>query len=154
MKSNSKIQDKISKWLSEEDLHFVEVPDSEARFHFVVDYPDKENDMHILHPNSKIDGVIILSGAFVESEHVSKMEKLSVREREEFIFNLREKLNNFSTEFYLDQKEAILYQFVITYLIFNDGLTKDHFFRALGWVLKSKLLGIWEIQRRFGKSES
>jgi hypothetical protein len=151
MKEDSTIQGKIFRWLSEEHLNIVEVLDTEAKFHIVIKYPDEENDMHILQPLSRKDAIIILSGAFVESEQIYQMEKIDFHEREDFISKLREKLNNFPSDFYLEQKDGILNQFVITYQIFHDGLTKDHLFRGMGLVLKAKLHGIWEIQRKFGR---
>jgi len=154
MESHSKIRNKIEEWLSEENLTYFEFQDNDAKFHFIVNYPDQDNEMHILQPNSKKDSILILSGAFVEPEHISKMEAMGLREREELFFSFRDVLNQFPSEFFLDQSDSILKRFVITYQIFSDGLTKDHLYRGMGYVLKSKLQGIWEIQRKFGFEKS
>jgi hypothetical protein len=147
------IQRDVTKWLTEENIKIVDLSDSDANFHLKIFFPDEQNVIDILQPKNKNDLILLLSGTKVESPHIEVMKNTHRAELERFLLDFRDKLNIYPTDFYFEQSELILNRFIITYTLFKDGLTKDHFFQALRWVLKSKFQGIWEIQKRFGIPE-
>ena len=50
----------------------------------------------------------------------------------------------------IDQNTYLLQQYVITYQIFEDGISKNNLFDALKRVFKSKIQCVWIIERTFG----
>jgi hypothetical protein len=70
--------------------------------------------------------------------------------KKDFILDLNFGLNSFLIDYELQVNQDILQQFIITDQIFEDGLTKDSFIRALKRVFKSKLHCIWLIDKKFG----
>ncbi len=146
---NKKIYDKIKDWCIEENLSLKKVNDQKANFHFSVGYPIGSN-IDILQPKGKDDSIIIAAGVTVSPEHISKITKLKKETREEFLWDFRFILGNRPTEFNLNHPNGILNAFSITKALYDDGLTKDKFMNTLQEIHKTKLLGIWEIQKRFG----
>ena len=50
----------------------------------------------------------------------------------------------------VDQSTNLLQQYVITYQIFDDGLTKNSLYDALKRVFKAKIQCVWLIEKTFG----
>ena len=52
----------------------------------------------------------------------------------------------------VDQNTNLLQQYVITYQIFEDGISKNSLYDALKRVFKAKIQCVWLIEKTFGKS--
>ncbi|MBR5953855.1 MAG: DUF2299 family protein, partial [Methanobrevibacter sp.] len=50
----------------------------------------------------------------------------------------------------VEQNSNILQQYVITYQIFDDGITKNNLFDAFKRVFKAKIQCVWLIEKTFG----
>lgn len=88
----------IKKWLEEEGFLRMEVPDENARFHYVVNYPD-DHVIDIIQPAGKEDMVLIACATSVSPEHQAGIRALSMEKRTEFIWKVRFTLNRFGLIF-------------------------------------------------------
>lgn len=148
---SKELEEKIQKWCADEGIFKERIPDDTANFHFILNYPKNiPNPMDIMQPKGKDDLIIIGAGTGISPEHLSKIKALTPKAQEEFLWDFMFMLGNRPTEFHLQMPSGILEMFVASTEIFSDGLTKDRLMRAINEVYKSKLLGIWLIQRRFG----
>ncbi len=147
----NKISEKLQKWLSDEALFRKKIPDDKANFHFTIVYPENSNNtMDIVQPKGKDDLVIVGCGTSVHPEYISKIKKLSIEDREKFLWEFRFLLNNPFVDFSLQHPDNILQAYLITDTIFEDGLSKDRLISSIKNVFKIKLLGIWKIQMELG----
>ena len=142
------IEEKVKEWLLDESFLREKKFDENAEFHYIIEFP-KENIMDVVKPKGK-DCIIIACATQVSPEHLELMAASNAKTRKEFILDLNFGLNRFLVDYELQISQELLQQFVITDQIFEDGLTKDNFIRALKRVFKSKLHCIWLIDKKFG----
>ncbi|WP_414469983.1 DUF2299 domain-containing protein [Methanobacterium sp. ACI-7] len=148
----SKIENRIQKWLSDEGLFRQKVPDDNANFHFIINYPE-DHVLDVVQPKGKDDMILIACATNVSPEHQTELKKLSNEKREEFMWDFRFLLNNHFVDFQLHHPENILQSFLITDEIFEDGLSKDRLISTVKKIFRAKLQGIWKIQMDFGVHE-
>ena len=148
----SKIENKIQKWLSDEGLFRQKVPDDNANFHFMINYPEGHV-LDIIQPKGKDDMVLIACATNVSPEHQTEIRKLNTEKKEKFMWEFRFLLNNQFVDFQLQHPENILQSFLITDEIFEDGLSKDRLISSVKKIFRAKLQGIWKIQMEFGVEE-
>ncbi|MBM4242131.1 MAG: DUF2299 domain-containing protein [Euryarchaeota archaeon] len=148
----TKIEDRVQKWLSDEGLFRQKVADGSANFHFVINFPEG-NIIDVFQPKGKNDLIVIGCATNVSPEHLSEIKKLSDKEREDFIWDLRFMLNTQSVDFQFQHPENVLQNFIISKEIFEDGLTKDRLISSIKKVFRAKLQCIWKIQKEFGPGE-
>ena len=142
------IEEKVEKWLLDEDILREMKYDENADFHFIVEFP-KENIMDVVKPKGK-DSIILACATQVAPQHIALMQSADIKTQKEFILDLNFGLNKFLVDFDLQVSNDILRQFVVTEQIFEDALTKDMLFRTLKRVFKAKLHCIWLIDKKFG----
>ncbi len=140
---------KIKKWLEEEGFLRMEVPDENASFHYVINYPE-DHVIDIIQPAGKNDMILIACATSVSPEHQSGIRALSMEKRTEFIWKVRFTLNRFGVDFQLDHPENVLNSYLVTSEIFSDGLSKDRLISSIKNVFRAKLHVMWMIQERFG----
>ncbi|MGZ7117952.1 MAG: DUF2299 domain-containing protein, partial [Methanobacterium sp.] len=145
----SKIEDKVQKWLSDEGLFRQKVPDQNANFHFIINYPEGHV-LDVIQPTGKNDMILIACATNVSPEHQTEIRLLDLDKREKFTWEFRFLLNNHSVDFQLQHPENVLASFLITDEIYDDGLTKDRLISSIKKIFRSKLQGIWKIQMEFG----
>lgn len=148
----SKIENKIQKWLSDEGLFRQKVPDDNANFHFMINYPEGHV-LDIIQPKGKEDMVLIACATNVSPEHQTEIRKLNTDKKDKFMWEFRFLLNNQFVDFQLQHPENVLQSFLITDEIFEDGLTKDRLISSVKKIFRAKLQGIWKIQMEFGMHE-
>ncbi|HML05541.1 MAG TPA: DUF2299 family protein [Methanobacterium sp.] len=148
----SKIENKIQKWLSDEGLFRQKVPDDNANFHFMINYPEGHV-LDVIQPKGKDDMVLIACATNVSPEHQTEIRKLNSEKKEKFMWEFRFLLNNQFVDFQLQHPENVLQSFLITDEIFEDGLTKDRLISSVKKIFRAKLQGIWKIQMEFGVHE-
>ena len=137
------LEENVRQWLSEEDL-LREV----KYFHYIIEFP-KENIMDVVKPAGK-DCLIVACATQVAPQHLDLMKQADNKTQKDFIMDLNFGLNNFLVDFELQVAQDILQQFVVTEQIFEDGITKNEFFRTLKRIFKAKLHCIWLIDKTFG----
>ena len=142
------LEENVRQWLSEEDLLREVKYDENADFHYIIEFP-KENIMDVVKPAGK-DCLIVACATQVAQQHLDLMRQADKKTQKDFIMDLNFGLNNFLVDFELQVAQDILQQFVVTEQIFEDGITKNEFFRTLKRVFKAKLHCIWLIDKTFG----
>ncbi len=145
----SKIEDKVQKWLSDEGLYRQKVPDDNANFHFIINYPEGHV-LDVIQPKGKKDMVLIACATNVSPEHQTEIRLLNFDKREKFLWEFRFLLNGQFVDFQLQHPENVLQGFLITDEIFEDGLSKDRLISSVKKIFRAKLQGIWKIQMEFG----
>ena len=142
------LEENVRQWLSEEDLLREVKYDENADFHYIIEFP-KENIMDVVKPEGK-DCLIVACATQVAPQHLDLMKHSDNKTQKDFIMDLNFGLNNFLVDFELQVAQDILQQFVVTEQIFEDGITKNEFFRTLKRIFKAKLHCIWLIDKTFG----
>ncbi len=142
------LEENVRQWLSEEDLLREVKYDENADFHYIIEFP-KENIMDVVKPKGK-DCLIAACATQVAPQHLDLMKQSDNKTQKDFIMDLNFGLNNFLVDFELQVAQDILQQFVVTEQIFEDGITKNEFFRTLKRIFKAKLHCIWLIDKTFG----
>jgi len=148
----SEIENKVQKWLSDEGFFRQKVPDDNANFHFIINYPE-DHILDVIQPKGKEDMVLIACATNVSPEHQAKIRKLKLEKKENFMWEFRFLLNGQFVDFQLQHPENILQSFLITDEIFEDGLSKDRLISSVKKIFRAKLQGIWKIQMEFGMYE-
>jgi len=148
----SKIENNVQKWLSDEGLFRQKVPDENANFHFVINYPEGHI-LDVIQPKGKEDMILIACATNVSHEHQTEIRKLNPEKKDNFIWEFRFLLNSQFVDFQLQHPENILQNFLITDEIFEDGLNKDRLISSVRKIFRAKLHGIWKIQMEFGMYE-
>ncbi|GAB4307665.1 MAG: hypothetical protein Kow0019_03570 [Methanobacteriaceae archaeon] len=144
-----KLDNIIQKWLTDEGLFRQNVPDDNSNFHFLIHYPEGHV-MDVIQPRGKKDMVIIGCATNVSKEHLDEMNKMSVKDREDFIWDFRLSLNQYSVDFQMQHPNNVLSNFVVTKEIFEDGLTKDKLISTIKKIFRAKIQGVWIIQKKLG----
>lgn len=145
----SEIENKVQKWFSDEGLFRQKVPDDNANFHFIINYPEGHV-LDVIQPKGKNDMILIACATNVSPEHQVEIRKLSPEKRDMFMWEFRFLLNNQSVDFQLQHPDNVLQSFLITEEIFEDGLSKDRLISSVKKIFRAKLQGIWKIQMDFG----
>ncbi len=148
----SKMENKIQKWLADEGYFNKKIPDENSNFHFLLNYPEGHI-LDLIQPLNKKDMVVIGCATNVSPEHVSQIQKLSDKEKEEFLWDFKFSLNNFLVDFQLEHPDNVLNSYVISDELYEDGLTKNNLILSLKKVFRAKLQGLWKIQKNFGTNE-
>ena len=140
----------IKEWIVDEGIFREKKVDDEADFHFIIEFP-KDNIMDLVKPKGK-DFLVIACATQVSPQHLDLMNTASSKEKSEFLLDLNMDINRFLVDCQLavDQGSNLLQQYVITYQIFEDGITKNYLFDSLKRVFKAKIQCVWLIERRFG----
>ncbi len=143
-------EDIVKDWIVDEGIFREKKLDDNADFHYIIEFP-KDNIMDVVKPSGK-DFIVIACATQVSPQHLELMNKSSPKERSEFLLDLNMSINQFLVDCQLavDQSSNLLQQYVITYQIFEDGLSKNSLFDALKRVFKSKIQCVWLIERTFG----
>ena len=140
----------IKDWIVDEGIFREKKVDDNSDFHFIVEFP-KDNIIDVVKPKGK-DFIIIACATQVSPQHLELMVDNTPKEKSKFLLKLNMEINRFLVDCQLavDQSTNLLQQYVITYQIFDDGLTKNSLYDALKRVFKAKIQCVWLIQKTFG----
>lgn len=143
-------EETIKDWIVDEGIFREKKLDDNADFHYIVEFP-KDNIMDVVKPREK-DFIVIACATQVSPQHLELMNNTSPKERSEFLLDVNMEINKFLVDCQLaiDQNTNLLQQYVITYQIFNDGVTKNSLYDALKRVFKAKIQCVWLIEKTFG----
>lgn len=143
-------EETIKNWIVDEGIFREKKVDENADFHYIVEFP-KDNIMDVVKPKGK-DFILIACATQVSPQHLELMNNSSAKQRSDFLLDVNMAVNQFLVDCQLavDQNSNLLQQYVITYQIFEDGITKNTLFDALKRVFKSKIQCVWLIERTFG----
>lgn len=150
-KSVKEIENQILKWCTDENLFHKKIRDDKSHFLFQLKYPENSQFTTTLAvPKNKEDLILLFAGINVHQDSQNKMKTEKKKTMENFIYELRMLLCDRSTTFNLSYPDNIVDKFEIHYPIFFDGLTKNSFMNGLSEIHKTRLLGIWFINNKFG----
>ena len=143
-------EETIKDWIVDEGIFREKKVDDNADFHYIVEFP-KDNIMDVVKPREK-DFIVIACATQVSPQHLELMNNTSPKERSEFLLDVNMEINKFLVDCQLavDQNTNLLQQYVITYQIFNDGVSKNSLYDALKRVFKAKIQCVWLIEKTFG----
>lgn len=143
-------EDIVKNWIVDEGIFREKKVDDNSDFHFIVEFP-KDNIMDVVKPKGK-DFLVIACATQVSPQHLELMNNSSPKEKSKFLLKLNMEINRFlvDSQLAVDQSSNLLQQYVITYQIFDDGLTKNSLYDALKRVFKSKIQCVWLIEKTFG----
>lgn len=134
----------------DEGIFKNKIPDDNANFHFIVNYPDGHI-IDIIQPKAKDDIIVIGCATNVSPEHYEIMEKESYKKNINFIFDIRFIINQFLLDFEISHPNNILKSFIITDEMYEDGINKHEFISTIKKVFKVKLHCIWTLEKTFGQ---
>lgn len=143
-------EDVIKNWIVDEGIFREKKVDENSDFHFIVEFPN-DNIMDVVRPKGK-DFIIIACATQVSPQHLELMNNSDQKEKSKFLLKLNMEVNRFLVDCQLavDQSTNLLQQYVITYQIFDDGLTKNYLYDSLKRVFKAKIQCVWLIEKTFG----
>ena len=141
---------KVKDWIVDEGIFREKKVDDNADFHYILEFP-KDNIMDFVKPKGK-DFILIACATQVSPQHMELMAAASPQKRAEFILEANMEINKFLVDCQLavDQESNLMQQYVITYQIFADGISKNSIFDALKRVFKAKIQCVWLIEKNFG----
>lgn len=146
------IKQKVLAWCKEERIFKEEPKDENAKFNFIVNYPERlPHMMNIVQPKERDDRVLILCITNADPALIERMKSTPKKEMDEFMWDVRFALGNRPTEFEIKYSDGVFESYIVTAPIYLDGLSKNAFMTALREVYKSKLLVIWKLQQKFGE---
>lgn len=143
-------EETIKNWIVDEGIFREKKVDDNADFHFIVEFP-KDNIMDVVKPKGK-DFIVFACATQVSPQHLELMNNSSPKTRSDFLLDANMSINQFlvDCQLVIDQNTNLLQQYVITYQIFEDGLSKNNVFDALKRVFKAKIQCVWMIEKTFG----
>ena len=143
-------EETVKNWIGDEGIFREKKVDDNADFHYIIEFP-KDNIMDVVKPKGK-DFIVMACATQVSPQHLELMNTSSPKERGEFLLDINMSINQFLVDCQLavDQNTNLLQQYVITYQIFEDGITKNALYDGLKRVFKAKIQCVWMIERTFG----
>ncbi len=142
------LEENIKNWLIEEGMLREKKVDENAEFHYIIEFP-KDNIMDVVKPKGK-DCIVVGCATQVAQEHMDLMIESTPENRRNFLLDLQIGINRYLVDFELNVNQDLLQQFIVTDVIFEDGLNKNEFIRTVKRVFKAKLHCIWLIEKKFG----
>lgn len=126
--------------------------DDDTIWHIEFDYPVKSgNRMHVVSPKTNPQAIIIAVGTSVASQHLKAFEDLDEDGKDEFLWELRNTLNQPEVDFKFENANGRFdcpSQFQVSVTRYEDGLaTLDAFAQCIGAAYKTYLKAIWVFQR-------
>ena len=140
----------VKNWIVDEGIFREKKVDDNSDFHYIVEFP-KDNIMDVVKPKGK-DFIIIACATQVSPQHLELMNDSSPKDRSKFLLKVNMEINRFlvDSQLAVDKSTNLLQQYVITYQIFDDGLTKNYLYDSLKRVFKAKIQCVWLIEKTFG----
>ncbi len=140
----------LLKWLNEEGLLNKQTEDANAKFHYILNYP-QDHVMDLIQPVGKEDMVLVGCATEIAAEQKEMIKNASQQTKDNFIWSMRFGLNQFLVDFELNHPDNELVRFLITDEIFEDGLTKDNLIHTIKRIYKAKLQCLWLLDRTFSQ---
>ncbi len=147
------MKERIEAWLREEGKFKAYQEHKGCRWVMVAN-PSKAQPatVRIINPVSFPSQILIIIGQKISEEIQKFIQKMDDVRKEELLLNLRLEMNRRPIEFKMNHPEGILQEVQIQYVIYEDGLTKNAFFKGLREVYKSFLQLRWLLQKQLGKA--
>lgn len=145
-------QNAILKMLKENHHSLDEVKDTNANFHYELDYPlGTQKKQRVIQPKDYPSLVLLLNGVSIAPEHMEALKKMSEDERDKFYNEIRKELifSDCSYDMNLDES-GIARQVQFSYEFYFDTLTKTQLYRGLLFNYRTLLYFVTKFNDKFG----
>jgi len=133
----------VKEWLIEEEILKAEVPDENAVWHYVVEFPKNSKQMcEIIKPIGK-DYILVVSVIVLSENHYKALKSLPYKKRREIIHKWKMDLLFRNVEFRMIPDADDLQRIEFTGIIYDEEITKPKLMNLLREVFKCKLYIIW-----------
>ncbi len=141
----------VKGWLIEEGILKAEVPDENAEWHFLVEFPQNSKQMNDILKLRGRDVVIVVSGVVLSEEHYKALHSLPIEKKRALIHKWKIDLLFRNAEFRMIPNAENIKQIEFQVPIYLEELTKPELMRALREIFKCKLYIIWNVNYEFEK---
>jgi len=146
--------EKICKWLSEEGLFRDRISDEKLYFHLAAEYPARSGRyVNVIQPRKHADMVVVFSRIKLADVHSSALKRLSGRDRERLLWEMRYTLLFRESNFEFEPRVGDLESIRFSREIYYDGLCKNALMEALRENFKCELYVVWKFQEIFGEGQ-
>lgn len=145
------MKDVVKGWLIEEGILKAEVPDENAEWHFLVEFPQNSKQMNDIVKLKGKDIVLVVSGVVLSDEHYKALHSLPKEKKRVLIHRWKMDLLFRNAEFRMIPDAENVKQIEFQVPIYMEELTKPKLMSALREVFKCKLYIIWNVNYEFEK---
>jgi len=146
------MREKVKQWLIEEGIFKTEVPDDNADWHFVVEFPIGSNQISDIIKVKGRDLVVVVSGIILAEHHYKALHSLPKEKKKNLIFKWKMDLLFRKAEFRMLPDAENLRQIEFQVPIYIEELTKPKLMEALREIFRCKLYIIWSVNHEFEKT--
>ncbi|MFQ6033256.1 MAG: DUF2299 family protein [Candidatus Bipolaricaulia bacterium] len=148
---SERMRKRIESWLREEGQLSKYLKDENANWVILANHPKNQpTTITIFNPLASPGRVVLQMVLNIAGDAQEPFRKMSGKEREALLLDLRMEANRRPTEYGMVHPEGVLQRITFSYEIFEDGLTKNELFRGMREVYKSLLQAQWLLQLRLG----
>ncbi len=149
------IRNKISSWLTAEELLKEQIQDENLYFHFAAEFPAHSGrHCSIIQPLNRQDMIVVFSRIRLADTHRAALAALPAKEKEHFLWQMRYDLLFCQSSFEMEQADGELQSMRFSREIYYDGLTKNKLMEAIRENFKCELYVVWKFQEVFGEGGS
>ena len=141
----------VKSWLAEEGILKAEVPDENAEWHFLVEFPLNSKQMCDVIKLKDRDLVLVVSGIVLSEDHYKALHSLPTEKKRALIHKWKMDLLFRNAEFRMIPDAENVKQIEFQVPLYLEELTKSELMRALRDVFKCKLYIIWSVNYEFEK---
>lgn len=151
------IESRAREWLDELGVTFEDIEEGGHAWHIRAQWPRGSNwNLNLLQPKDQPDSIYVLAGARVNEYHQSRFRDLSPESQQEFLEIFSGALTSPWVGFDVQWDEGpprVPVAFHTEVALYEDGLTKTEFMRAMRMAHNIRLRGVAPFQNRFGTSD-
>ncbi|ADB58695.1 DUF2299 domain-containing protein [Archaeoglobus profundus] len=145
------MKDVVKSWLVEEGILKAEVPDENAEWHFLVEFPPNSKQMCDVIKLKHKDIVLVVSGIVLSDDHYKALHSLPEEKKRALIHRWKIDLLFRNAEFRMIPDAENVKQIEFQVPLYLEELTKSELMKALREVFKCKLYIIWSVNYEFEK---
>jgi hypothetical protein len=139
----------VRDWLIQEGILKAEVPDENAEWHFVVEFPPNSGQVSDVVKVKDRDLVLVVSGIVLSEKHYKALHSLPKEKKRNIIFRWKMDLLFRKAEFRMIPDAENVRQIEFQVPIYVEELTKPVLMDALREVFRCKLYIIWYVNHEF-----
>lgn len=142
--SEKNVRRVIHRWCKETNLKLERMNVDEAIFQYKVNHPPDSNLWSIImNPKDRKDMLLLVTSFRIDEYMTDQFRSLIPQDRWGIIHDLRMKLLPLQAEFIINHPNLIIEEIQFRYMIYFDGLSKDHFMRGLRAIFIGRLYAQW-----------
>ncbi len=147
------MQETVKRWLLEEGIFKSEVPDENADWHYVVEFPANSGQISDIIKVKGRDIVVVVSGIILADQHYKALHSLPREKKRKLIFKWKMDLLFRKAEFRMLPDAENVRQIEFQIPLYIEELTKPKLMEALREIFKCKLYIIWNVNHEFEKAD-